>query len=65
MITPELVGSAEACETIGIDRSTLTRWVKSGKAAIVDKLPGQTGVYLFTRAEVDRLATEQAKALAS
>jgi predicted site-specific integrase-resolvase len=65
MANPDLVGSAEACETIGVDRSTLTRWVKSGKAQIVNKLPGQTGVYLFTRAEVERLKREQDGALAS
>jgi hypothetical protein len=27
---PELVGSKEACELLGIQKSTLTRWLKPG-----------------------------------
>jgi predicted site-specific integrase-resolvase len=65
MVSTELVGSAEACEAIGVDRSTLIRWVRSGKATAVQRLPGQTGVYLFEPAEVERLAAAQAQEVAS
>jgi predicted site-specific integrase-resolvase len=65
MVSTELVGSAEACEAIGVDRSTLIRWVKAGKATAVQRLPGQTGVYLFEPAEIARLVAEQAREMAS
>lgn len=52
---PNLRGSGEACERIGIDRSTLSRWVKDGTASPAMRLPGKTGAYLFTDAEIERL----------
>lgn len=51
-----LIGTAEACEVIGIDRSTLTRWVAQEKIRAAQKLPGQSGAYLFRRTEVQRVA---------
>lgn len=54
--TPKLVASIDACEQIGFDRSTLSRWVKDGTARPALRLPGKTGAYLFTPAEVSRLA---------
>lgn len=54
--TPEFRGAAEACKRIGIDRSTLSRWVKDGTAAPAMRLPGKTGAFLFTDEEIDRLA---------
>ena len=59
--TDELIGSAEACEILGFSLATLTRRVKSGAIDAV-KLPGVTGAYVFTRAEVERVAAEQVKA---
>lgn len=59
---PPLLGSAEVCERLGIDRSTLTRWVQLGKAEPAMRLPGNTGAFLFTPAEVDRLVAEYARA---
>ena len=52
--TPNFLGSSEVCERIGIDRSTLTRWIQTGRIAYVQKLPGATGVYLFDPVEVER-----------
>lgn len=52
LITPQ------ACSVLGIDRSTLTRWVRSGRIEPTGKLPGRTGAFLFTRAEVDRVKRE-------
>jgi predicted site-specific integrase-resolvase len=52
----DLRGSKEACERIGIDRSTLSRWIKDGTAKPAMQLPISNGAYLFTNAEVERLA---------
>jgi len=54
--TTDLRASVEACERIGIDRSTLSRWVKDGTAVPAMRLPGKTGAFLFTDDEIDRLA---------
>ena len=58
----QLLSSAEACTILHISRSTLIRWVAAGKIQAAQKLPGQSGVYLFEPAEVPRLmrATTQA-----
>ena len=53
---PEFLSSAQACDRIGIDRSTLSRWIKLGEATPAMRLPGKTGAYLFTAVEVERLA---------
>jgi len=50
-----LITSADACETLNIDRSTLSRWVASGRISPATKLPGIRGPFLFTRAEVERV----------
>jgi len=43
-----LLTSREVCDRLGIDRSTLTRWVQSGRIEAAQKLPGLRGAYLFT-----------------
>ena len=54
MQNPDLIGSAEACERLGIDRSTLTRRVARGEITPLQKLPGETGAYIFDAAEIER-----------
>lgn len=49
------LSAAQTSERLGIDRSTLSRWIKDGTAAPAMRLPGKTGAYLFTPAEVERL----------
>lgn len=51
-----LLSSSEVCDLVGFDRSTLSRWVQAGTAVAAMRLPGKTGAYLFTPAEVARLA---------
>lgn len=51
---PTLIGAAETCQRIGIDRSTLTRWVQLGKIAPAMQLPGTRGAYLFRPEDVQR-----------
>lgn len=54
----ELLSTTQVCERLGIDRSTLTRWVASKRIAAAHKLPGPRGAYLFNPEEVDRVRTE-------
>jgi predicted site-specific integrase-resolvase len=56
--TRDLIGSAEACQILGIHGSTLGRWVKAGRIAPVTQLPGANGAMLFSRSDVLRLAAE-------
>ena len=58
--TTEHLISAEVCERLGIDRSTLSRWVAAGRITPAMKLPGIRGPYLFDPAEVERAAAERA-----
>jgi len=57
---PSLIGSAEACGILGIDRSTLTRWVLADPPRInaLQKMPGKSGAYIFDAAEVERVRKE-------
>lgn len=59
------IGTAEAAAMLGVSRETLTRWVKTGKIAARQKLPGRTGAYLFSYAAVARLRAELEHAAAS
>lgn len=47
---------AEAVAIAGRDRSTIIRWIGTGKLTPVRKLPGRTGTYLLNRSEVERIA---------
>ena len=57
-MTTAPIPSAEACERLGIDRSTLSRWVAAGRITPTLRLPGATGSMLFDPADVDRIASE-------
>lgn len=48
----DLIGTAEACAILGVDRSTVKRWVDRGRLKSAGKLPGPTGAYLFRRSVV-------------
>lgn len=52
---PALVGSADVCAELDIDRATLSRWVASGIANPVTQLPGKSGAFVFHPDEVARL----------
>lgn len=56
--TPNLLQSAEVCARLGIDRSTLSRWVAAGKIRPAYKLDGLRGAFLFRPSDVDRLASD-------
>lgn len=63
-MTNDLLGTVEAAEVIGVERSTLSRWIASGRIETAHKLPGRTGVMLFDRREVERVRDEYAAQLA-
>ena len=52
----DLIGTTEAAQRCGVDRSTFFRWMQLGKITPVLKLPGATGAMLFDPADVDALA---------
>ena len=61
-----VVNTLEACEMLGgVNRSTLKRWVDEGKVTPMRKLPGETGGYLFLRAEIERFRDEREQAKAA
>ena len=51
---------AEAVAIAGRDRSTIIRWISSGKLTPSRKLPGRTGAYLLYRDDVELVAAELA-----
>jgi predicted site-specific integrase-resolvase len=52
--TANLIGSAELCEVVGIDRSTLSRWVQVGKITPAMKLPGKRGAMLWPTKAIEQ-----------
>lgn len=63
MANPEdLISSIEAAELLGVGRSTLTRWVQSGRLSEAMKLPGETGARLFRRADVESMMNTEGAA---
>lgn len=59
MARDDLIGTTEAAQRCGVDRTTFFRWVQLGKIAYEVKMPGDTGAMLFDPAAVDRLADER------
>ena len=60
----ELLATIEAAQIIGVERSTLSRWVSAGRIKVAHRLPGKNGAVLFARSEVERVAREYAGATA-
>lgn len=58
----DLITSADVAQKIGVHVTTVARWVAAGSLRPAMKLPGETGAYLFDRAEVEQLASERASA---
>jgi predicted site-specific integrase-resolvase len=53
--TPDLLASREVCERVGIDRSTLSRYVQLERITPAMRLPGRKGAMLFHPADVEAL----------
>lgn len=58
-LTETLIGSAEASELLHIDRSTVSRWVKSGKLTPAVKGSGIRGEVFFRREDVEAIANPE------
>ena len=53
--TNNLIASKELCDYLGIDRSTLSRWVSTGRIKPALELSGRTGPRWFYKTDVDKL----------
>jgi len=51
----ELMTASEVAEAFGRDTRTISRWTREGRLTPTAKLPGQTGAYIYDRAEIERL----------
>lgn len=51
----DLLATVQVCERVGIDRSTLSRYVQLGRIEPALRLPGRNGAMLFDPSDVDAL----------
>lgn len=51
----DLLSTVETAEALGVERSTISRWVTSGRIKPAHRMPGATGAFLFDRREVQRV----------
>lgn len=56
---PQLIGSADVCERLGISRSTLQLRIQLREIQPATKLPGKSGAYLFDPKYIDQLVDAQ------
>lgn len=54
----ELMTTAQVATELEVDRSTVIRWVKSGKLQPVQTLPTAKGSHLFDPADISALIDE-------
>jgi len=59
MPTSTPIPTATVAVRLGLDRRKVVRMVQSGELKPVQKLPGETGAYLFDPADVDALAAQR------
>lgn len=55
------VFTTEAAKLLGVTPSGISRMVKRGALAPVQRAPGQRGAFLFDRSEIERLAAERGR----
>lgn len=53
-----LIGSAQAAERFGVNRTTFNRWVKAGKVPVAVEMDGPTGARLFDADVIEDMAAE-------
>jgi excisionase family DNA binding protein len=54
-----LLTAAQVAEQAGCTARTVLRWVETGKLEAAHRLPGETGLYLFTPEVVERFLAEE------
>lgn len=52
---PDLIPTAEVAKLLGVHIATVTRRAALGQIPVAMKLPGETGAYLFDRADIEAL----------
>lgn len=52
IVPSQLIGAAEAAEILGLERSTLTRWIQRKRITPLTQLDGKRGAYVFDRSDV-------------
>ena len=52
----ELMTTAAVAERLGVDVSTVARWVQAGRIPVAVKVPGLRGARLFDPADIDKFA---------
>lgn len=58
----ELMTTAAVAERLGVDVSTVARWVNAGRLPVAVKIPGLRGARLFDPKDVDALAEQHKEA---
>lgn len=56
MPTNQLVNVSEVADMLGISKRTVHQRIGAGRIAPIQKMPGQTGQYLFDRSYIVRLS---------
>jgi len=61
MANTNLMSSREACEALGIKRSTLTYWMLTGRISPAQTIPGpnRAASHLFSADDVERLSAQR------
>lgn len=65
MLATDTMTTAEAAERLGCSPRTIHRKVKAEELKPLMKVPGRTGAFIFTTAEVERYAARTGKAAAA
>lgn len=55
----QLIGTTEAAEILGWSRAKVKREAMSGGLPVAQKMPGDTGAYLFHRSTVQLIARQR------
>ena len=59
MPTNQLVNVSEVADMLGISKRTVHQRIGAGRIAPIQKMPGQTGQYLFDRAYIEKIAADE------
>ena len=58
----QLVNVSEVADMLGISKRTVHQRIGAGRIAPIQKMPGQTGQYLFDRSYIEQIAADERKA---
>ena len=62
MPTNQLMNVSEVADMLGISKRTVHQRIGAGRIAPIQKMPGQTGQYLFDRAYIEQIAADEREA---